>query len=576
MVKAARRYLKMLEMAARKRGPFRFSDLHVVDYCSFAEKFSHFESGNWEITQVDPLTGEPDPRIILEPWQIWSEAAIHGFRHVDHGTRIVSMALECVPRKNAKSLKASIAGLYDLCCSGQIAPEIPVAASSVRQAKDTLFGDMLKMVANEPELKAAYDIDVTTQEIRSGEGRIFMVTSIGERLDGLNPSLALFEEGHSNARSVWDVIDSAFGARPNALRRMITTAGYTPEGPAWDLIAYAKMVLDGAVEDWSFFGAIYTLDEEDYLDPESSAIDWNRLLTNEKLVAKANPMYGISLDRASVMSACAKAKAQPVNRTEFARTRFNIWSGSGTSLIELSSWMACKRDISLEHFVRKRCWIGVDLATYHDSCAVVLLFEMPGDVLACFAHFFLPEASETVQDPDMADRYRLWAEEGWLTLTEGAMADHDRVEAEIENYCKWFRPEVIACDPWQAHNTVKHLWDGKKPVMTYPNSEKTMTGPTDDLLGRIVSQKLLHDGNPMLAHHAVNVYGERRGNGGILPRKEKQNSKRKIDGFVALCFANGVRMQPEFAKSEKDDTPPEDPYLKRGIIGYEQIMGEKA
>jgi phage terminase large subunit-like protein len=88
--------------------------------------------------------------------------------------------------------------------------------------------------------------------------------------------------------------------------------------------------------------------------------------------------------------------------------------------------------------------------------------------------------------------------------------------------------------------------------MVYPNSARTMTGPTDDILGRIVARTIMHDGNPILTWNAHNVYGERRGNGSIMPRKEKPDSKRKIDGFVALVMADGCRMLPDHAKAPSE------------------------
>lgn len=575
---AAKRYLRMLEMAEDPRNEFIYSPEHVVDYCAFLEKLRHFESGLWELSQIGP-DGRPDPSYILEPWQIWIESAIHGFRRRITGERLVSTALEVVPRKNAKSQRAAGAALYDLCCSGQIGPEIPIGASSAKQADETLFGDLIKIVGNEPELVEKFGLRTTKDDIRTDDGRIFKLTSLGERQDGLNPSLALFEEGHAGAASVYKVIDSAFGARPNALRRMITTAGYRPEGPGYELQREVQQILEGKErgEDYTIFGAIYTLDEEDYRDPETKAIDWDRLFSDDSLLEKSNPMFGISLDPLKIKGDRDKARRRPDLRGEFARTRFNIWTGAGASLIELAAWNACKKVMSIDDFIGQgyRCWIGVDLAQVLDMCAVATIFEVPEAVgiqsaLAVFVKYFLPEGSPTALDPDMHDQFVAWAEEGWLTLTEGPLADHERVREEVEAQCEVFHPEVIACDPAQAHNTVKYLWDGNRPVLVYPNNQNTMTAPTDDILGRIVAGTIWHDGNPVLAWNAANVHGDRRGNGKILPRKESENSKRKIDGFVAICMANGCRLQPQEAKTPSgEEKKVVDPLIARGsMIGY--------
>lgn len=571
---AAERYLRMLDMAEQPDGEFIFSPAHVVDYCSFIEKLKHVESGLWELTQRDE-DGEVNPHIILEPWQIWVEAAIQGFRRRVTGERLVTTVLTVVPRKQAKSLAVAGAALFDLCCSGQVSPQITIAASTANQA-NRVFSPIMKFVNNDPDLVEQYKIKVTNERITTpacGEfDGITKLSSIGERQDGLNPSLAIFEEGHAGAAAVYRVVDSAFGARPNALRRMITTAGYRPEGPGWDLQLEAQMILDGKAEDYSFFAAIYTLDREDYIDSESNAINWDKLFGDERLIEKANPMYGVSLDPIKIRGDMEKARRRPDLRGEVARTRFNIWTGSGQSLIEPTAWAACKRQIKLEDFIGQRCWIGVDLAQRLDMCAIALLFEAPDDALAVFAKFFLPELSPTAQDPDLSDHILSWsdADDGWLILTPGPMADHDRVRDEISAYCDVFDVQVIACDPHQAHNTATKLWGDQRPVMVYPNGAPTMTGPTDDILARVVGQKLWHDGNPVLAWNAANVHGERKGNGLILPRKEAENSKRKIDGFVAAVMANGCRMQPAIAKPAQTVASGEDPYATRGIIGFEE------
>lgn len=570
---AAQRYLRMLDMAAKPRNEFYFSPEHVIDYCMTAEKLKHVESGMWELTQRNP-DGTVNPHIVLEPWQIWIESAIQGFRRKPYGDRLVTTALEVIPRKNAKSLKIAVAAIFDLCFSGQTNPQVTIAASNAKQA-DRVFSPITAFIDNDKDLVEKTKVHYTQDYIKvpgvaEGNG-IIKLTSKGEKQDGLNPSLAIFEEGHAGAASVWRVVDSAFGARPNGLRRMITTAGYRPEGPAYELIQEAERILTGAEEEFSFFAAIYTLDKEDYIDKETKAIDWNKLFNNDDLLEKANPMYGISLDPTKIKEARSNARRRADLRGEFARTRFNIWTASGSTLIAPEDWAACQQKYEVVDFIGQRCWMGVDLATVLDMCAVVLIFEI-GEMLAVFAKFFLPEDSPTALDPDMADQFLAWADSGALTLTPGSLADHDRVREEVEALNAVFKPEIIACDPYQAHNTVRHLWAEDRPVMVYPNSARTMTGPTDDILGRIVARTLMHDGNPILTWHAHNVYGERRGNGSIMPRKEKPDSKRKIDGFVAMVMANGCRLLPDQAKApDGSEEKSSSAYASgKNIIGLDQ------
>lgn len=556
-------------MAGDPACEFYFSPIHVIDYCRFAETMKHLEPGSWHFTQAR-ADGTVDDRIILEPWQIWAEAAIQGFRRSGRGDRLVRTALEVVPRKNAKSLKATVAVLYDLCISSAPA-EIPIGAATMKQSKDTVFGDLVKMCNNDPELIAQYGLKVKKEEIWRGDGRVFLLTSQGERQDGLNPSLALFEEGHAGARSVYSVIESAFGARPNALKRMITTAGYSPEGPGWDLWQDAKLILEGKAVDYTLFAAIYTLDKELYINPDTHATDYKMIFGNiEDLVWRANPMMGVSLDEFSIQADINKAERSVSDRREFLRTRLNLWVGSGSALVEAAAWAACQRKLFMDNYFGRKCWIGVDLAQVLDMCAVVLMFQEPGGQITVFPKFYLPASSPTVTNPDLSDHIHAWRDAGHIELTEGAMADHDLVRDDVLAFCEHYEVEAIACDTYQAHNTVKHLWDKDRPVFTFHNNAPCMTAPWDDIEGRIASQMIWHDGNPVMSWCMGNVHGDRKGNGLILPRKETKSSVRKIDGVVAACYANAMRLESEYAKPYKPDEAPIDPYKQRGLIGFEE------
>lgn len=566
----------MLDMAQDPSCDFYYSPEHVIEYCSFIEKLQHVETGGWELNQVRE-DGTVDPHIILEPWQIWIEAGIHGFRRKmpnNQQVRLVTTALTVVPRKSAKSLATAGAALFDLCCSGQRGPQVTIAAATEKQA-ERVFGPIVKFINNDPDLVEQFKLRPTRDTIKCDvtDGVVLKLSSIGERQDGLNPSLAIMEEAHAGSDGVYNVVRSSFGARQNALLRMITTAGYHPSGPAWQLIEQAKSILDGRSETYSFFAAIYTLDREDYIDEQSNAIDWNRLLTDETLVRKCNPMYGVGLLPHMLEEERREAHRDLHRRGEFARTRFNIWTSAGTAVIDASAWGACKKDnLELSDFYGKRCWIGVDMASKQDMCAIGLVFEVDADNIAVFAEFFLPEASKLATDPGLGDTMYAWADlpQSNFHITEGAGADHRRILQAIQAYCEYFDVQIIACDPYQAHATSQELWGDGRPVMSYPNNALTMTGTTDDLLTRVAQKTIWHDGNPLLAWNATNVHVERKANGSIIPRKGADD-KLKIDGFVAIAMANGSRMQPEFAKPSGPEAAPVAPVPR--VVGYEEIIG---
>src|SRR3546814_17529869 len=99
------------------------------------------------------------------------------------------------------------------------------------------------------------------------------------------------------------------------------------------------MILINGMEDYTFFAAIYTLDPEDYQNPDTKAIDWDRLLRTPELIAKANPMYGVSLDPVKInLSVLHGHKLRPDKRGEIARNHLNRWPGPVMTLIGAAFW----------------------------------------------------------------------------------------------------------------------------------------------------------------------------------------------------------------------------------------------
>jgi phage terminase large subunit-like protein len=232
-------------------------------------------------------------------------------------------------------------------------------------------------------------------------------------------------------------------------------------------------------------------------------------------------------------------------------------------------WQVCtKESLRIEHLVGMKCWVGVDLASQNDMCAIGVVFELPNNVLAIFVSYFIPKGSPTYLDPDMFSTMLAWEEQGYLTATEGAMADFTRIEDAVIEINECFDVQNVTFDPMQSNMIMRSLFEKNVPVGRYPNTASTMTMPTDDFLTRVVAGKLQHNGHPILAWNASNVHGERKGNGTIMPRKDAPNSIRKIDGIVALIMADGVRLNPDVLKTDDKEQTKEMVYEKRGLRGF--------
>src|SRR5581483_2230372 len=96
-----------------------------------------------------------------------------------------------------------------------------------------------------------------------------------DSLDGLNCHAFISDEMHAQKdRGIYDVLDSATGARTQPLGIGITTAGYDESGVAYELRSYVCRILNSvllrhggmgyrvegdSIDDERFFGLIFTL-----------------------------------------------------------------------------------------------------------------------------------------------------------------------------------------------------------------------------------------------------------------------------------------------------------------------------
>ncbi|WP_370677629.1 terminase large subunit [Pleomorphomonas sp. PLEO] len=555
---ACKRYLRMLRRAADPNAPFTFSPAHAVDFLDFWEKCP--VGDNWR--------GEN--YVEKEPFQVFIGCSIYGFRRKDRWqSRWVNWVYLEIPRKHDKSGTAAVIGLYDGLFTLSKEPNIIIGAASEDQAK-YVFNAAARIISEETELAETHKIEVTQKIIRFGKNRGLMqkLATIPKNQDGWNPSTIILDELHSQNPGLYQVLKSAMGARSNQLMFQITTAGRQAWGLGWEERTNAIRVLQGENVDDRMFALIFTVDDEDLKDEK-------RLLTDEDIWIKANPMWGVSIDPDSVRSFAQKARFSPVDREEFFRTRLNIWSNAATGLVDPQAWAECADPtVTLETMVGRKCWIGVDLSHYRDMTAIVFLFEELGYQTPIFGRFYLPESSPTLQSPNLHALMMDWHDRGELIIQPTGKIDLDALRRDILVYCEVFDVQSIGYDHAAGGSELfKTLYedDGIEYVFDFPNRPTTMTVPTEDLMASIASRQLVHDGSECLRWHMLNAVGDIRANGTILPKKDGPNSERKIDGFVAAVMANAMRMGAEGIKARKKSKEVVDPYLKRGLLGAETV-----
>jgi phage terminase large subunit-like protein len=514
---ACQRHLNDLARAATDPSwPLRFDEWHANDVCDFIEKLPHIE-GKWS-----------SPTIVLEPWQVWLLVCVFGWRRNSDGGRRFEQSYTEVARKNAKSALTSGVSLYCLTCDDEVGPQVKTAATTGGQAR-IVFDVAWKMARATPDLCEAFGLEIMANSVmcHKNNGSIQPINAKSSTQDGLNPHLVVIDELHAHKdRSLFDVLRSATGARKNPLTWMITTAGYNSQGVCYEQRDYLCKILMGVIDDDSYFGVVYSLDEGD--DPYNEAV-W----------PKANPNLNVSVDLEKLRSYAKQAKNSPASAGEFKTKRLNLWQNSHSTWLSMEQWKACAdTSLKIDDFTTEPAWIGVDLADTNDVAALVIVFDRNG-VLHAFSRFYLPEDLVEICAHRTTTHYKIWADDGFITTTEGNFIDHNAIEDDIRALCGVHQVDKIRLEHYGSAQIAANLMSDGLPVEIIHKKPDTYSEPSKLLEAWVEINKFRFDGNPVLTWMASNWVVDRRVNGSILPKKEHRDSPKKIDGIDALIMAIG-------------------------------------
>jgi len=482
--------------------------------------------------------GEWAGRVIrLEPWQQFILWSLFGWKRED-GTRRFVVAYVEVARKNGKTTVAAGIGLYLMVADGEPGAEIYTAATKRDQAR-IAHRDAVQMVKASPDLRKLIGIHKDNLHILLTASKFEPLGRDANTADGLNIHGAIVDELHAHkTREMWDVLDTATGARRQPLILGITTAGTNRQSICWEQHEYAEKVLSGVVEDDTFFGIIFSLDLAE-TDSEGNVLaagdDWQ----DESVWVKANPNLGVSKKWDDMRRKAAKAKETPSALNAFLQRELNIWVHGESRWLNPDRWRTCDGAVDADGLRGRTCYGGLDLANTTDIAAFVLVFppQVEDEPYQILCRFFLPD--EAIIERVHRDRvpYDAWVRQGFITVTPGAVIDYGHILAQIDEDAQKYDVAEIGFDRWGATKIQTELMDlgGQDWVVQIGQGYASMSAPTKELEKLILAGQLAHGGNPVLTWMADNVIVTRDAAGNIKPDKAK--SREKIDGIVALIMA---------------------------------------
>ena len=476
---------------------------------------------------------------ILSPWEQAYLWVLFGWRKKDGSRRFRISYLE-VARKNGKSTLAAGVALYLLDGDKEPGAEVYSAATKRDQAK-IVHGEACRMVRASTMLKQFITVRTDNMFVLDTNSKFEPLSSDYNSLDGLNIHGAIVDEVHAHkTRDLWDILETATGARRQPLMFAITTAGVSRQGICRELHDYLEKVLDGSLEDDSFCGIIFTLDDED---------DY----TDERVWVKANPNLGVSVKLDDLRDKIRKAREAPAALNAFLRLHMNVWTQAETRWIDPDAWAACGEQTPLEDLRKEPCYAGLDLSSTTDISAFVLKFPRTGDALGWF---WIPE--DEMEKRERRDRvpFSAWVRHEYVEATPGNVIDYEYIRQRIKQVAAEFRGlREIGYDPWNATQLAIQLEEDGFQVVPVRQGFQTLSPAAKELEREIMSGELKHGGNPVLRWMAANVVLAVDPAENIKPDKAK--SAERIDGIVALCMAISRQIQGE------DDTSI---YETRGLL----------
>jgi len=476
----------------------------------------------------------------LSPWQEFILWNLFGWYKMD-GLRRFRIAYQELARKNGKSTFLAGIGLYLFFADGEAGAEVYSAATKKEQARIT-HSEAERMVKSSPALKSRINVFRFNLHIADTASKFEPLSSDSNSMDGLNIHGAIIDELHAHkSREIWDVIETATGSRRQPMILAITTAGHGKHNVCLEQREYGQKILEGIIDDDSYFVFIATIDEGD---------DWR----DEAVWIKANPNLGVSVKLEDLRRKARKAENIPAAQNAFRNKHLSEWTEQEVRWIDIQVWDNCKVETA-DYNLPRVCFGGLDLGSNKDLSALTLLF--PNDNGFDVKPFFwMPEDNIYDRIKESRVPYDRWIEQGYIHTTPGNTTDYNHIYQHIIDLAGEYEIQEIAFDRMFAGQLSVDLADEGLTMVPFGQGFYSMAAPTKELEKLILAKEIHHNGNPVLRWMMSNISVKLDPAGNMKP--DKPSSAEKIDGVVAMIMALGRAMvQP---KEEQDA------YAERGIL----------
>ena len=468
--------------------------------------------------------------------------AVLGIVHRDNpNKRKYETAILEICRKNFKTytiatvfillflLEPKYSKFYSVAPDGSLSREVKTAIEETLRSSPLIY-----MHNDTPRFRLLRDYI----QFNLTESKYFPLNYSSSRLDGKLPNVFLADEVGALPNSY--ALESMRSGQLNILNKLgciISTKYPTINNPFEDEVGYAKRVLDGIEPDETVFALLFEPD-----NPKN----WT---TDDQILKHSNP---VALEIPEIWEDLLKKRARAV-AIESARENFLtkhcniIYQGAGTeAFVDINDVQRCR--VNQIDWKDREVYIGVDLAMTNDNCAVGMVAEEDGIILAD-AIAFIPEGRIEEKSQFEKVDYRRFIEAmkcvacGNKTVDYGVIEDFVfRIEEKYGVHIKALGSDrfnaLSSAQKWERGVEDKH-----HPIncIQIRQHSDTLHQPTKLLYEKIVNNEFQYEPNALLEINFENARCTFDTNMNRYIHKKKSNGK--VDMVMAILNATYLLQQ---------------------------------
>lgn len=348
--------------------------------------------------------------MILMLWQKAFIEVVYSFKMSDTTFDRFKKILLLIARKNTKSETCSALGLSELIVGNQGA-DVVCSSNDDTQASITYDAiDTMRKLIDPDDLDTKRNQRFISNKVNGS--KIFKLSERTRNKEGRNIDFAILDEVHEMKENIISKsIEQSQSLKDSPKLILITTEGFVVDGYLDDELKRARKIINGednTISAKRYLPWLYTQDSEQEI--------WQ----NRNSWVKSNPTLGIIKKWDYLDEQVDIAKTSKADRIFVLSKDFNLKQNSVVSWLNLEDYDYCSI-YNIEDF--RGCFaIGaVDLSETTDlTCAKILMMKPGDNVKYIYTMYFIPEGKlEKSDDWSAGARYKDWAKDGLITITEG-------------------------------------------------------------------------------------------------------------------------------------------------------------